>query len=211
MVVAWSETEYGICYLNGPIGANVMETLLSASMGIGLSAACGFRVFVPLLVMSIAAKTGYLTPAPGFEWIAAYSALITFATATALEIAGYYIPWVDNMLDAIATPAAVIAGSVAMASMVTGMSPFLKWTLVVIAGGGTAGLVQVATSVTRAASTGITGGLGNSIVSTTEAAGSIVLSVLAVLVPFLALAAVLAIFFFALKKLLGKLYKERAA
>lgn len=188
-----------------------METLLSASMGIGLSAACGFRVFVPLLVMSIAAKTGYLTPAPGFEWIAAYPALITFATATALEIAGYYIPWVDNMLDAIATPAAVIAGSVAMASMVTGMSPFLKWTLVVIAGGGTAGLVQVATSVTRAASTGITGGLGNSIVSTTEAAGSIVLSVLAVLVPFLALAAVLAIFFFALKKLLGKLYKERAA
>src|SRR6266404_582426 len=96
-----------------------METLLSICVGIGLSAACGFRVFVPLLVMSIAALSGHLTLAHGFEWIGSYPALVAFAVATCLEIAGYYIPWVDNLLDTIATPAAIIAGTIITAAMVT--------------------------------------------------------------------------------------------
>src|SRR6266404_3033095 len=105
-----------------------METLLSICVGVGLSAACGFRVFVPLLVMSIAAASGHLTLAHGFEWIGSNPALVAFSVATVVEIAAYYIPWVDNLLDAIATPAAVIAGTLVTASMVTGTSPFLKWT-----------------------------------------------------------------------------------
>src|SRR6266446_2543792 len=104
-----------------------METLLSIFVGIGLSAACGFRVFVPLLVMSIAAASGHLTLAQGFQWIGSYPALVAFSVATLLEIAGYYIPWVDHFLDAVATPAAIIAGTIVTASMVSGMSPFLKW------------------------------------------------------------------------------------
>src|SRR5712671_6117407 len=104
-----------------------METLLSCCLGVGLSAACGFRVFVPLLVMSVAAHSGHLTLAHGFEWIGSYPALVTFSVATAVEIAGYYIPWVDNLLDSLATPAAVIAGTLAMASLATDMSPLLKW------------------------------------------------------------------------------------
>lgn len=188
-----------------------METLLSVCLGIGLSAACGFRIFVPLLVMSIAAKSGHLTLAPSFQWVGTYPALVALATATGLEIAGYYIPWVDNLLDTISAPAAVIAGTIVMASIVTGMSPFLKWTLAVVAGGGTAGVVQVATGMTRAASTTVTGGSGNFIVSTIEAAGSFLLSLLAVLAPFLAATIVFAIFLFALKKLLEKSRKERMA
>src|SRR2546422_4079009 len=109
-----------------------METLLSICLGIGLSAACGFRVFVPLLVMSIAALSGHLTLAHGFEWIGTYSALIAFAVATCLEIGGYYIPWLDNLLDTIASPAAIIAGTLITASLITGVSPFLKWTLAII-------------------------------------------------------------------------------
>jgi len=181
-----------------------METLLSFSVGIGLSAACGFRVFMPLLVVSVAAKAGHLTLAPGFEWVGTYPALIAFATATILEIAGYYIPWVDNVLDTIASPAAIIAGIVVMASMVQGMSPFLKWTLVVIAGGGAAGLVQATTGMTRFASSATTGGLGNSVVSTIEAAGSFILSVLSVLVPFLAVLIVFAILLYFTNKLIGR-------
>jgi hypothetical protein len=163
-----------------------METLISVCVGIGLSAACGFRVFVPLLAMSVAALSGHLTLAHGFEWIGSYPALIAFAVATGLEIAGYYIPWVDHLLDSLATPAAVVAGILVSASMVTDLSPLLKWTLAVIAGGGAAGLVQGSTLVARGASTVTTGGLGNPLVATLELVGAIVTSVLAILVPLLA-------------------------
>src|SRR5438067_10477668 len=112
-----------------------MDTVLGIMAGIGLSAACGFRVFVPLLVMSVAAISGHLTLAPGFQWIGSYPALNAFSVATGLEVAGYYIPWLDNFLDSISTPAAIIAGTIITASMVTGLSPFLKWTLASIAGG----------------------------------------------------------------------------
>src|SRR5258706_15887545 len=143
-----------------------METFLSACLGIGLSAACGFRVFVPLLVMSIAALSGHLSLAHGFEWIGSYPALIAFSVATCLEVAGYYIPWVDHLLDTIATPAAIVAGTIATASMVSDVSPFLKWTLAIIAGGGAAGMVQGTTVLARGASGGTTASLANPPVST---------------------------------------------
>ena len=129
-----------------------METLLAICAGLGLSAACGFRVFIPMLVMSIAVHAGHLEVAPDFAWIGSTPALLAFACATVLEIGGYYIPWLDNLLDTIATPAAIIAGTIVTASMVTDVSPFLRWTLAVIAGGGIAGAVQTTTVLTRAAS-----------------------------------------------------------
>ena len=149
-----------------------METFLSLLIGIGLSAACGFRVFVPLLVVSIASHTGHLHLSSGFEWMGSDAALIAFAVATVLEVAAYYIPWLDNLLDTIASPAAVIAGTLVTASLVADMSPFLKWTLAVIAGGGIAGLVQGTTVVTRGASTASTCGLANPILATAELGGS---------------------------------------
>ncbi len=167
-----------------------MSTLLSVCLGLGLSAACGFRIFVPLLVMSAAAHGGYLKLAPRFEWIGGTPALVTFAVATALEIGAYYIPWLDNLLDSLASPVAVVAGIVVTASVVTGLDPFLKWTLAVIAGGGLAGIFQAATGGTRGISLAATAGLGNPVVSTIEAAGSLLLSLLAIFVPLAALAGV---------------------
>src|SRR6185295_12716156 len=102
-----------------------MAILLNLCLGIGLSAACGFRVFVPLLVMSLAARTGHLTLSPGFAWIGETPALVTLAVATLAEIAAYYVPWLDNALDVAASPAAVIAGIVASASVVTEIDPYL--------------------------------------------------------------------------------------
>src|SRR5947207_9549521 len=96
-----------------------LETLLSVCLGIGLAAACGFRIFVPLLVTSLAAQTGHLTLAGGFQWIGTRPALVAFAVATVLEILAYYVPWIDNLLDVIAGPAAVTAGIVVTASVVT--------------------------------------------------------------------------------------------
>src|SRR3990172_10017996 len=115
-----------------------METLLSISIGLGLSAACGFRVFVPLLIMSIASLTGHLEISEEFRWIGSVPALAAFSTATALEIVAYYIPWLDHVLDTMATPAAVVAGVIASASVVTNLSPLVKWSLALIAGGGIA-------------------------------------------------------------------------
>lgn len=178
-----------------------MESLLSICVGVGLSAACGFRVFVPMLVMSIAALSGHLHLAPGFAWIGSYPALIAFSVATCLEITGYYIPWFDHLLDTIATPAAIVAGTVVTASMVTDISPFLKWSLAIIAGGGVAGLVQGTTVLTRGASLAGTGGLANPVVSTIELAGSVVTSILAILVPALVIFFLVLFFFFFGRKL----------
>ena len=172
-----------------------METVLSICLGIGLSAACGFRLFVPLLVMSIASLSGHLTLAPGFAWLGTYPAMLTFAVATCVEVAGYYIPWVDHLLDTIATPAAIIAGTVITAAVFTGSSPLLKWTLAAIAGGGAAAAVQTATVVGRTGSTAATGGLGNPIFATIELAASTLTSIAALLAP--ALVAILFICCFA--------------
>ena len=161
------------------------EALLSVLVGIGLSAACGFRVFVPLLLMSIASLSGHLALSPGFEWIGTYPALLAFTVATVVEIAGYYIPWVDHLLDLIASPASVVAGIVVMASSIVGVSPFLRWSLAIMAGGGIAATFQAITGLARGASTATTGGLANPLVSTMEAAGASVFSVLAIAVPLL--------------------------
>ncbi|MGV3756678.1 MAG: DUF4126 domain-containing protein [Verrucomicrobiota bacterium] len=170
-----------------------METLLSICLGIGLSAACGFRVFIPMLIVSIAANAGHLTLASGFEWLASDAAVVSFGLATVLEIAAYYIPWLDNLLDTIASPAAVIAGTVITASVMTDMSPFMRWTLAAIAGGGVAAAVQGVTVFARAASTTLTGGLGNPILATAELGGSGVVALMAFFLPLLTLLVILTV------------------
>lgn len=164
-----------------------MELALGIITGIGLSAACGFRVFVPLLGMSIAHRAGHLSLANGFEWIGSTPALVTFSTATVLEILAYYIPWVDNLLDTAATPAAVVAGIIATASQCGDVSPWLQWSLAIIAGGGVSAIVQGGTVATRAVSTATTGGLGNFAISTLEGMASLLVVVLAIVVPVVCL------------------------
>ena len=164
-----------------------MNTALAICAGVALAAACGFRVFVPLLATSLAAHFGYLTPSPGMLWIGSMPALIMLGVATVLEILGYYIPWVDHLMDTIASPAAVIAGTLAAAAAFGNIDPAFKWALALIAGGGAAALFQGATVITRAASTATTGGIGNPIVATAEGIGAIVLSVFAILLPIFAI------------------------
>ena len=126
-----------------------LEMMLAVMSGIGLSAACGFRVFVPLLALNLASMFGLVHLAQGFEWISGYGATVSFALATALEITAYYVPWLDNVLDAIASPVSVIAGTILTASVITDMPPSVKWMVAIIAGGGIAGLLQGATTMLR--------------------------------------------------------------
>ena len=174
-----------------------METILGLCIGIGLSAACGFRVFVPLLVMSIASLLGLFEPMKGFEWLAMPSVCIALAVATVCEVAAYYIPWVDNMLDTVATPAAMIAGTLTTMAVSSGeMSQFASWAAAIVIGGGTAGAVQMSTVAVRGVSTATTGGVANPLVSTGEWIGAFLLSILSLIVPVLVvvLIIVLAIF-----------------
>jgi hypothetical protein len=186
-----------------------MELALSICLGIGLSAACGFRLFVPLLGMSVAALAGHLGLAPGFEWIGTWPAFACFLTATVLEVAAYYIPWLDNLLDSIATPAAVVAGTMITAAVVTDMSPLLKWSLAVIAGGGTAGVVQTASTALRGTSSVTTGGLANWAVASGELIASLGTTVLSIVVPILTALAATAFVIVVLAKLMRHWHPRR--
>lgn len=164
-----------------------MDLFVSVLIGIGLAAACGFRVFVPLLVLSIAARTGHVPLTDDFQWVASLPALIAFATATVVEIGAYYVPWLDHTLDTLATPAAMVAGVIATAAVVGDLPPVLRWAIAVLAGGGLAGTVQGATVLTRLKSGAVSAGFANPVVASAELAGSVATSVLAVVLPVAAI------------------------
>lgn len=170
-----------------------METLIAVLVGLGLAAAAGFRVFVPLLAVGLATRFADLPLSDGFAWMGSTGALVTFGAATLLEILAYYVPWIDNLLDTVATPAAVVAGAVLTAAVVTDVDPVLRWILAIVAGGGTATVFQGLTAGTRGLSTAATGGLGNFLVATVEWLGSVVMSVLAVVVPVVAVVVIVVV------------------
>jgi hypothetical protein len=95
----------------------------------------------------------------------------------------------DNLLDGIAGPVAVGAGIAVSYAVMGDLPPMLKWSLAIIAGGGAAASAQGATTLLRGASTAATAGLGNSVLATGEFIGAILLSVLAIVLPYLALLA----------------------
>lgn len=163
------------------------ESLISVALGLGLSAACGFRVFLPLLALSIGAATEQLTLGSGFAWVETTPALIALATATVAEVLAYYIPWLDNLLDTIATPAAMIAGVVASAGAMIDLPEFTRWSLAIVAGGGAATVVQGATVALRAKSSVTTAGAGNPFLATAELAGAATISTMALLLPVVTL------------------------
>jgi hypothetical protein len=163
-----------------------METLLGLMIGIGLSAACGFRVFIPLLVVSIGSHSGHVHLAHGFGWLGTMPALIALAVATAVEVIGYLVPYVDHCLDVMALPLAAVAGTVLTAGMVSEVSPFLRWTLAAVAGGGVATLTHGSLAVARAAVTTTTGGLGNPLFSILEGMMAFVTATVALLAPLVA-------------------------
>ncbi len=164
-----------------------MAIVLSVLLGISLSAAAGFRVFVPFLVLSISSKAGFVELSSGFSWVGSTPALILFAVATVLEIVAYYVPYIDNILDMMVIPVAVIAGTVLTATVITDMSPMLKWSLAIIAGGGASVAIHSATTAVRGATTALTAGFGNNVVTTTENITSTVLSIFAIITPILAI------------------------
>jgi hypothetical protein len=140
-----------------------------------------------------------------FAWLASWPALLMLAVAAVVEIAAYYLPGVDNILDALGAPVAVLAGTVATAAVITDLPPMVKWTMAVIAGGGMAGLTQGVTSLLRVKSTAVTGGLANPVLATGELGGAALISIVALAAPLLALGAVMVIAWLAIRWLRRRL------
>jgi hypothetical protein len=166
--------------------------VLSLGVGIGLAAAAGLRVFLPLLVLGLASRFGALPLAGGFDWLATGPTLVVLGAATVFEIGAYYLPWIDNLLDLLAAPLAVMAGILLTAAVATDLPPEIRWGAAIIAGGGTAGIVQGLTSLTRLKSTALTAGAANPVLSTIELVGSFATSMLAIAFPVVALLVVVA-------------------
>ncbi|MEG0927759.1 DUF4126 domain-containing protein [Chryseobacterium sp.] len=168
-----------------------LSYVISAFIGIGLAAATGFRVFLPMFMVSLASYFHWIPMNEQFEWLAGLPTLITTGIATVAEILAYYIPFVDHLLDTVTIPMATVAGSILFASQFAELGTFPQWALALIAGGGTAATISSGFAGIRAASTATTGGLGNSVVGTSETAGAGIMSVLAMVAPIIA--AILAI------------------
>ena len=185
-----------------------IELLISVCLGVGLAASVGFRVFLPLLVLSIAAHYDVLPLNDSWQWLGEFPALFTLAIATVLEIFGYFIPWFDNILDTVGIPLAAVAGTAVMLATMADIDPLIKWTMAIIAGGGTASVISGATGSTRAVSTASTGGLGNPLVATVETAGATALSIVSVFLPILAGVIAIATLVF-IRSLYKKLFQKK--
>lgn len=185
----------------------IAQIIMSIFLGVGLAAAAGFRVFLPLLALSIASHFNIIPLGETFQWVGSLPAMIALGFASILEIGAYYIPWVDNLLDTAAVPLATLAGTGVVAASVTDLSPMLTWGLAIIAGGGTAGVIKSATAGTRLVSTATTAGIGNHAVSSIETGTSALLIFLAIVLPIIAIIAVIGILYLVYKvfrKLAGR-------
>lgn len=187
-----------------------MEVIVSVALGLGLAAACGLRVFVPLTLLSLAAASGRVPVASGWEWIGALPTVVAFATAMVLEVVAYMIPWLDHALDALATPVALVAGMVASAAVVVDLPPLIKWAVVLIGGGGFAGLMQGATVVTRVKSSALTAGVANPVVAILELIGAIVVSIATLLAPVVAIVVIILTMIYLFRRAHRLLFGRRA-
>lgn len=203
-----AEWHYLLAMISMPVVSH--EALAGVAIGLGLAAATGFRVFVPLLVAAVAARAGVITLSPGFVWLSEAPALAALGTAAVLEVAAYAVPWLDQLLDIVATPAAMLAGMLATASVVVDLPPLIKWSIVVLAAGAS-GMTQGATVFTRFKSTTLTGGAGNPAVSAFELFSAVATSVLAVFLPIMTLLAVLLMLFFFTRRVHGVVFGRRNA
>jgi hypothetical protein len=164
-------------------GITELGTVSALMAGISLSAAAGLRVFLPVLALGLASRLGLLELGEEFVWLASDPVLLVVSIAALLEAGAYYIPVVDNLLDTLATPAAIGGGTVIVASLLPEMNGLLQWGTATLLGGGAAGIVQSTTVLARGVSTTSTGGLANPLIATSETGGSLLTIALALLMP----------------------------
>jgi Domain of unknown function (DUF4126) len=192
---------------------NIDYHIISAvALGIALSACCGFRIFIPMLAAAVAAYNHWFTFSEDMQWLGSVPAIICFATAAIVEVAAYYFPFLDNILDAAATPLAIAAGTILAFAIipVQNHEPMLRWVTALIAGGATAGTIHVGTGLLRLFSTKATLGTGNPLVATGENAVAVTVSILSFVVPVIIAIVLLLVVTWIVYKGIRRLGKSRA-
>lgn len=184
------------------------DTITAVSLGIALSASAGFRVFIPMLGASIASLAGWIQLPAGMDWLGSWPALICFATAAVAEIGAYYIPFIDNLLDSIATPLAVAAGTLLAYSFfpLGHNTELIKWVIAFVTGGGSAGMVQAGTGLLRLFSTKTTAGTGNALLATGENTAALTTVSFSFIIPVIVAAIMFMLVLWIGVKLSGKLF-----
>ncbi|WP_067651522.1 DUF4126 domain-containing protein [Nocardia harenae] len=144
--------------------------VLPLFLGLGLAAACGFRAFLPLLMLSVAARFDLfgVDLNESFAWIGSTGALVALAVAAGAELLADLIPYVDNLLSVVGNVTGPIAGAIAAGSVFQTADPSTAAIAGIIVGGPTALAFSTTQTGVRAASTATTGGLTNPVVSIVE-------------------------------------------
>jgi hypothetical protein len=185
--------------------------LVNIAMGIGLSACAGFRVFIPMLAAAVAAHFNIINLPNDMQWLSGWPAIALFGTAAIAEVGAYYVPFIDNLLDTVATPLSVLTGTVLASSMlpIQDMQPALRWGIGLLAGGSAAGTIQLGTGLLRLLSSKATMGAGNAVVATTENAVAFSGSVLVFIIPVIIAVLLLLLIGWILFKLAGKVAAKK--
>ncbi len=186
-----------------------VQTITATALGIALAACCGFRVFVPMLVAGLASKFHIFNFADSFSWLSSTPALVALGAATVVEIAAYYVPFIDNILDTVAAPAAGIAGTLLATSVIPIDNEWMKWIIGIVAGGGGASLISSGTGLLRLFSSKATLGTGNAVVATGENTAAIGGSILAFLIPIIMAILFVLFFFWIIKKIYNRFTKKK--
>jgi hypothetical protein len=178
-----------------------MELLLQITTGIGLSAACGCRLFVTLLVLGLGGALG-LIPV-GHNWFSSTTALIVVTIGTVLEVMAFYRPRLDNLMDAVALPTAVLTGMIVMETVVYKLPDLGRWALAILLGGGITLVLQTATTLIRADLTSRTGGINNGVFATIELGAALGIALMVLIEPRVTAIGVLILLGFAGRFLYG--------
>ena len=168
----------------------------SIFLAFGLSAACGFRIFIPPLTYGLLYKADLVQLGEGWDWVGNDWVIAVLALAALIEIIGNLVPWIDNLLDVLATPTAIFAGTTLSAVSLSEIDPGLKWMLSVMSGVLVTGGFQLSTVTLRGFSSIFTGGLLNPIISFIEDIISLGISIAIILSPLIGILIVILIALF---------------
>lgn len=170
-----------------------LSAVTAILMGISLAACAGLRAFLPLLAAGVAVRSGWWPVEPWLQWAGSTEALITFGAATVLEIVADKVPFLDHALDVFHTFARPVAGALVAIGAFSQLSPSMAVALGIIVGAPIAGGFHLAKAGTRLASTSVTAGTANPVLSLLEDAAAVLGVILAMMAPLLAIVALIAV------------------
>jgi hypothetical protein len=166
-----------------------MTVILAALLGLGLSASTGLNTFLPLLLLSAAARfhVAGIELGAKFDWLTSDTAIIVLIIASVTEIIADKIPAVDHFLDSVGTFVRPIAATIGTASVLTGadVDPTIAAVGALIIGTPTSLGFHTLKAGTRVASTATTFGCANPVLSLIEDVFSVGLTVVSLFAPLL--------------------------